>query len=159
MDIKSSPYNNIDELLDIPRYDAVTYLKYLDSLRASESFRSEILEEIEAERQKQATSADECVMRGEWEKYLLSKVQLHALPKRNKNKTQNQKHKGFGVLDGEVPTTPSKGVEGSTSIITQEHDALLAAATKISKQAQKGIEIIDDPQNCVTTKGRGFVNI
>ncbi|GJZ18408.1 hypothetical protein Tco_0554531 [Tanacetum coccineum] len=61
---------------------------------------------------------------------------------------------GFGVLDGVVPTTPSKGVEGSTSIITQEHDALLAAATEISKQAQKGIEIIDDPQNCVTTKGQ-----
>ncbi|GJY51604.1 hypothetical protein Tco_0442451 [Tanacetum coccineum] len=65
---------------------------------------------------------------------------------------------GFGVLDGVVPTTPSKGVEGSTSIITQEHDALLAAATEISKQAQKGIEIIDDPQNCVTTKGQGKGN-
>ncbi|GJX96153.1 DNA repair endonuclease UVH1 [Tanacetum coccineum] len=258
-----SDLRTLRKLLEyLVRYDAVTYLKYLDSLRASESFRSvwifaessykifeyakkrvyhfgrsngetlttptksvkskkrkldfnnkdkedsqatntngkvvleevlveapkwkvlrEILEEIEAERQKQATSADECVtesfqddnsivlvackdehscvqleecvMRGEWEKYLLSKVQLHALPKRNKNKTQNQKHKGFGVLDGEVPTTPSKGVEGSTSIITQEHDALLAAATEISKQAQKGIEIVDDPQNCVTTKGRG----
>ncbi|PWA97638.1 restriction endonuclease, type II-like superfamily protein [Artemisia annua] len=265
-----SDLRTLRKLLEyLVRYDAVTYLKYLDSLRASESFRSvwifaessykifeyakkrvyhfgrsngetlttptkgvkskkrkldfnnkdkedsqatntngnvvleevleeapkwkvlrEILEEIEAEREKQATSVDECVtesfqddngivlvackdehscvqleeciksnpnkvMRGEWEKYLLSKVQLHALPKRNKNKTQNQKHKGFGVLDGVVPTTPSKGVEGSTSIITQEHDALLAAATEISKQAQKGIEIIDDPQNCVTTKGRG----
>ena len=27
-------------ILDIRRYDAVTYLKYLDSLRASENFRS-----------------------------------------------------------------------------------------------------------------------
>ncbi|GKB37355.1 DNA repair endonuclease UVH1, partial [Tanacetum coccineum] len=227
-----SDLRTLQKLLEyLVRYDAVTYLKYLDSLRVygylqSPVIRSlstqkngcnnflcfdvdsqatntngkvvleevlveapkwkvlrEILEEIEAERQKQATSADECVtesfqddnsivlvackdehscvqleecvMRGEWEKYLLSKVQLHALPKCNKNKTQNQKHKGFGVLDAEVPTTPSKGVEGSTSIITQEHDALLAAATEISKQAQKGIEIIDDPQNCVTTKGRG----
>ncbi|GKD78959.1 hypothetical protein Tco_1341580 [Tanacetum coccineum] len=52
---------------------------------------------------------------------------------------------GFGVLDGVVPTTPSKGVEGSTSIITQERDALLAATIEISKQAQKGIEIINDP--------------
>ncbi|GJZ01824.1 hypothetical protein Tco_0519785 [Tanacetum coccineum] len=56
---------------------------------------------------------------------------------------------GFGVLDGVVPTT---------SIITQEHDALLAATTEISKQAQKGIERIDDPQNCVTTKGQGKGN-
>ncbi|GJT49547.1 hypothetical protein Tco_0975704 [Tanacetum coccineum] len=39
-----------------------------------------------------------------------------------------------------------------------EHDALLAAATEISKQAQKGIEIIDYPQNCVTTKGQGKGN-
>ncbi|GJX49546.1 hypothetical protein Tco_0276391 [Tanacetum coccineum] len=64
---------------------------------------------------------------------------------------------GFGVLDGVVPTTPSKGVKGSTSIITQEHDALLAA-TEIRKQAQKGIKIINDPQNCVTTKGQGKGN-
>ncbi|KAD5316854.1 hypothetical protein R6Q59_032077 [Mikania micrantha] len=264
-----SDLKTLRKLLDyLVRYDAVTYLKYLDSLRASESFRSvwifaessykifeyakkrvyhfkrlngealttsskgvkskkrklddsnndkddslmmngntgvvleeileeapkwkvlrEILEEIEVERKKQATSdkcdaesdqenkgivlvackdehsvvqLEECitsnpykVMRGEWEKYLLSKVQLQALPKRNKKKTQNPK--GFGILDGAVPLTPSKGVEGSaSSIVTQENDALLAAATEISKQAQKGIEIVDTPQACVDSKGKGY---
>lgn len=96
------------------------------------------------------------VMRGEWEKYLLSKVQLHALPKRNKKKPQNPK--GYGVLDGTVTLTPSKGIEGSSSIVIQENDALLAAATEISKQAQKGIEVVDDLQNCVVSKGRGKGN-
>ncbi|KAI3501545.1 hypothetical protein L1887_29416 [Cichorium endivia] len=264
-----SDLKTLRKLLDyLVRYDAVTYLKYLDSLRASESFRSvwifaessykifeyakkrvyhfgrsnsenlttptknvkskkrklddsnkdkedsvvingngsvvleevleeapkwkvlrEILEEIEAEREKQATSSDaesnqenhgivlvackdehscvqleECitsnpnkVMRGEWEKYLLSKVQLHALPKRNKKKPQSQNPKGFGVLDGAVPLTPQKGVEGSSSssIVTQEHDALLAVATEISKKAQKVTEVVDEPQNNVVSKGRG----
>ncbi|KAJ9549801.1 hypothetical protein OSB04_022344 [Centaurea solstitialis] len=264
-----SDLKTLRKLLDyLVRYDAVTYLKYLDSLRASESFRSvwifaessykifeyakkrvyhfgmsksenltspamksvkskkrklddsnkdqedslvkdansrvvleealeeapkwkvlrEILEEIEEEREKQAISSDDCVvesatddngivlvackdehscvqleeyitggpnkvMRGEWEKYLLSKVQLHALPKRNKKKPQTTK--GFGVLDGAAPLTPGKGVEGS-SLITQEHEALLAAATQISKQAQKGIEIVqDDPQSHEVGKGKG----
>ncbi|KAJ0779080.1 putative ERCC4 domain, RuvA domain 2, restriction endonuclease type II [Helianthus annuus] len=267
-----SDLKTLRKLLDyLVRYDAVTYLKYLDSLRASESFRSvwifaessykifeyakkrvyhfkrsngetlttpsksvkskkrklddkdkegidspvmngnsgvmleevleeapkwkvlrEILEEIEAEREKQATTNDdrdaesdqddngivlvackdehscvqleECitsnpnkVMRGEWEKYLLSKVQLNALPKRNKKKTQAPK--GFGILDGSVPLTPSKGVEGSTSsIVTQENDALLAAATEISKQAEKGIEVVDEPQVSVGGKGKGKRN-
>ncbi|KAL8207886.1 hypothetical protein R6Q57_007298 [Mikania cordata] len=264
-----SDLKTLRKLLDyLVRYDAVTYLKYLDSLRASESFRSvwifaessykifeyakkrvyhfkrlngealttpskgvkskkrklddsnndkddslmmngntgvvleeileeapkwkvlrEILEEIEVERKKQATSdkcdaesdqenkgivlvackdehsvvqLEECitsnpnkVMRGEWEKYLLSKVQLQALPKRNKKKTQNPK--GFGILDGAVPLTPSKGVECSaSSIVTQENDALLAAATEISKQAQKGVEIVDTPQACVGSKEKGY---
>ncbi|XP_076915461.1 DNA repair endonuclease UVH1-like [Bidens hawaiensis] len=266
-----SDLKTLQKLLDyLVRYDAVTYLKYLDSLRAAESFRSvwifaessykifeyakkrvyhckrlngealttptksvkskkrklddsnnykedalvtnanggvileevleeapkwkvlrEILEEIEAEREKQATTndehgaesnqdnngivlvackdehscvqLDECitsspnkVMRGEWEKYLLSKVQLHALPKRNKKKIQTPK--GFGILDGAVPLTPSKRVDGSSttsSIITQENDALLAAATEISKQAQKDTEVVNDPEICVGNKGKG----
>ncbi|XP_071692689.1 DNA repair endonuclease UVH1 [Rutidosis leptorrhynchoides] len=252
-----SDLKTLRKLLDyLVRYDAVTYLKYLDSLRASESFRSvwifaessykifeyakkrvyhfgrsngetltspaksvkskrrklddsnkdkedntqtmnansrvileevleeapkwkvlrEILEEIEADREKQeGTSSDECVvedngivlvackdehscvqleecitndpnkvMRGEWEKYLLSKVQLHALPKRNKKKPQNPK--GFGVLDGTVTISPSKGIESSSSnIVLQENDALLAAATEISKQTVKVIESVDEP--------------
>ncbi|KAL4570555.1 hypothetical protein LXL04_026211 [Taraxacum kok-saghyz] len=270
-----SDLKTLRKLLDyLVRYDAVTYLKYLDSLRASESFRSvwifaessykifeyakrrvyhfgrskgeslttqdksvkskkrkldysnedkedsvaingnssvileevleeapkwkvlrEILEEIEAEREKQATSIDECVvesdqnnnnnnsyngmvlvackdehscvqleecitsnpnkvMRGEWEKYLLSKVQLHALPKRNKKKTQNQNPKGFGVLDGAIPLTPTKGAETS-SIITQEHNALLEIATEINKRTQKVVEFVQDPPNNVISKGRG----
>lgn len=102
------------------------------------------------------TSDPNKVMRGEWEKYLLSKVQLHALPKRNKKKPQNPK--GFGVLDGTVSFSPGKGVEGSSNIVTQEHNALLAAATEISKQAQKGIEVADDPQNCVVSKAKGKGN-
>nr|XP_043608295.1 DNA repair endonuclease UVH1 [Erigeron canadensis] len=266
-----SDLKTLRKLLDyLVRYDAVTYLKYLDSLRASESFRSvwifaessykifeyakkrvyhfgrsngeisaaptkslkskkrklddgdkdkedtsgmdangkvfleevleeapkwkvlrEILEEIEAERKKQATSSEEChvesaqedngivlvackdehscvqleecitsdskkVMRGEWEKYLLSKVQLHALPKRNKKKPQNPK--GFGVLNGSVSLTPGKVIEGNSSIVIQENNALLAAATEISKQAEKVIEVADDPQICAVSKGRGKGN-
>lgn len=244
-----SDLKTLRKLLDyLARYDAVTYLKYLDSLRASESFRSvwifsessykifeyakkrvyhfgrsgggksvvpsktvstrkrklekikseddssaransglvleevleeppkwkvlrEILEEIQEEREKQVLSREELiiegetkcngivlvackdehscmqledcitkgshkVMREEWEKYLLSKVELQSLPKSNKKKPKAPK--GFGVLDGVVPTNAGQTAEFS-SISKQENDALLAAATEIGKQAKKDI--------------------
>ncbi|KAL3331023.1 hypothetical protein AABB24_034697 [Solanum stoloniferum] len=249
------------------RYDAVTYLKYLDSLRASESFRSvwifaessykifeyakkrvyhfgrtdsgklglsktvstkkrklndnkkdedqststetrvvleevleeppkwkvllDVLMEIQEERDKHALSGEEkyhlgdgddngivlvackdeyscmqledCitngsqkVMREEWEKYLLSKVQLPALPKRNAKKAKEPK--GFGVLDGVVASAPGKKAEVS-SISKQEHDALLAAASEVSKRINKDIVGEDDNQKHVdgggSVKGKG----
>ncbi|KAG2680090.1 hypothetical protein I3760_11G082100 [Carya illinoinensis] len=257
-----SDLKTLRKLLDyLVRYDAVTYLKYLDTLRVSESFRSvwifaessykifeyakkrvyrfvrsdgvklvsgqgksvagkkrkskgddkieeevggasssstssalvleevletapkwkvlrEILEEIEEERQKQALSReefmvedeendsgivlvackDECscmqleecilnnpqkVMHEEWEKYLLSKVELRDLHARYKKKPKDPK--GFGILDGVVPITPAQNAEAS-SINKQEHDALLAAASEIRKQAKMDHVVGEDPQ-------------
>ncbi|KAL6579018.1 DNA repair endonuclease uvh1 [Orobanche minor] len=249
-----SDLKTLRKLLDYlaRRYDAVTYLKYVDSLRASESFRSvwifaessykifeyakkrvyhfgrpnsgksighsytmcakkrkidgrtknrddssasangglvleeileeppkwtllrDILVEIQAERQKQALVEEEVVvgegdingiilvackdehscmqlqdcitkgqhevMREEWEKYLLSKVQLKALPKYNQRKPKAAK--GFGVLDGVIPSVSGQKAEFS-SISKLENDALLAAAYEISKQAKKDRDIKD----------------
>ncbi|KAL6579023.1 DNA repair endonuclease uvh1 [Orobanche minor] len=247
-----SDLKTLRKLLDyLARYDAVTYLKYVDSLRASESFRSvwifaessykifeyakkrvyhfgrpnsgksighsytmcakkrkidgrtknrddssasangglvleeileeppkwtllrDILVEIQAERQKQAlveevvvgegdingiilvackdehscmqlqdciTKGQHEVMREEWEKYLLSKVQLKALPKYNQRKPKAAK--GFGVLDGVIPSVSGQKAEFS-SISKLENDALLAAAYEISKQAKKDRDIKD----------------
>nr|GMD96084.1 DNA repair endonuclease UVH1 [Ipomoea batatas] len=252
------------------RYDAVTYLKYLDSLRASESFRSvwifaessykifeyakkrvyhfgrsdsgqlagqskssatrkrkagddkkdedssastssrvvlqevleeepkwkvlrDILKEIQEEREKEATSGEviaaedngivlvackderSCVqlencitncprkvMREEWENYLLSKVELQALPKqKSKKKPKQQKQpKGFGVLDGVVLAASGQKAEIS-SANKQEHDALLAVASEISKKAKKDTVIEEtlpnsmDGGECDNGKGKG----
>ncbi|KAK6947501.1 ERCC4 domain [Dillenia turbinata] len=248
-----SDLRTLRKLLDyLIRYDAVSYLKYLETLRVSESFRSvwifaesshkifeyakkrvyqvgrvdggkldgqnknvmikkrklkdknkkedslptttngqvvlqevleeapkwkvlhEVLEEIEEERQKQASLGEQfldeddsgivlvackdersCmqledfiangpkkVMQDEWEKYLLSKVELQALPKRKKNKPKDPK--GFGVLDGVVHIAPAQTTEHS-SASKPEHDALLAAAKEIRKLAKKG-DLEDGPQ-------------
>ncbi|XP_051119358.1 DNA repair endonuclease UVH1 isoform X1 [Andrographis paniculata] len=240
-----SDLKTLRKLLDyLIRYDAVTYLKYLDSLRASESFRSvwifaessykifeyakkrvyqfgrldsgkatgtsknassrkrkldesntegndssksesstavldeileeppkwkvlrEILKEMEDETKKQVTDGEEidggeckhngfilvackdeyscmqlqdCITKGpqkvmheEWEKYLLSKVELQSLPKSKKKKSKVPK--GFGILDGVVSSVSGQKGEMS-SMNKQENDALLAAARAISKQA------------------------
>ncbi|XP_052210730.1 DNA repair endonuclease UVH1 [Diospyros lotus] len=264
-----SDLKTLRKLLDyLVRYDAVTYLKYLDSLRVSESFRSvwvfaessykifehakkrvyhfgrldngkmvgqskslttkkrkldvkekedslpmntnsgvvleevleeapkwkvlcELLEEIQEEREKQASSSgvpllegeegdngivlvackderscmqlEDCIMKGsqkvmreEWEKYLLGKVKLQVLPKRNKKKAKDPK--GFGILDGVIPTSPGQNAEAS-SINRQEHDALQAAAAEISKQANKDTVVEDETPPSVgcgrRAKGRG----
>ncbi|XP_030946954.1 DNA repair endonuclease UVH1 [Quercus lobata] len=254
-----SDLKTLRKLLDyLVRYDAVTFLKYLDTLRVSESFRSvwifaessykifdyakkrvyrfgrsdgakssgqgksvtgkkrkskgddknekevggtslastssglvleevleeapkwkvlrEVLEEIEGERQKQreefqvegeendsgivlvackdersCMQLEECilnstqkVMREEWEKYLLNKVDLRDLQTRYKKKPKDPK--GFGVLDGIVPITPAQNAQASSSINKQEHDALLAAASELRSQAKKDCAIGDDPQ-------------
>ncbi|KZV32244.1 hypothetical protein F511_29423 [Dorcoceras hygrometricum] len=230
-----SDLKTLRKLLDyLSRYDAVTYLKYLDSLRASESFRSvwvfaessfkifelakkrvysfgrkrkldnrnsdgndsratanngvvleetleappkwkvlrEILTEIQEERQKQAMVREDSlgggkdhngiilvackdehtclqlqdfinngqhkVMQEEWEKYLLGKVELQALPKCNKNKQKAPK--GFGILNGIIPSNSGQRAE-VTSISKQENDALLAAAHDIIKDAKRNSEV------------------
>ncbi|XP_059444248.1 DNA repair endonuclease UVH1 isoform X2 [Corylus avellana] len=258
-----SDLKTLRKLLDyLVRYDAVTYLKYLDTLRVSESFRSvwifaessykifeyakkrvyrfvrsdgvklvhgqgksvtgkkrkskggdkneeeaggasssiagsglvleevleeapkwkllrEILEEIEEERQKQALSREELlvegeaddsgivlvackdehscmqleecilnspqkVMREEWEKYLLSKVELRDIQTRYKKKPKDPK--GFGILDGVVPITPAQNTEASNCINKLERDALMAAASEIRNQAKKDHIVGEDPQ-------------
>lgn len=247
-----SDLKTLRKLLDyLVRYDAVTYLKYLDSLRASESFRSvwifadssykifeyakkrvyqfkrldgeqlmgkkkaltttkkrkvesgskkedslpatstnevvleevleqepkwnvlhEVLQEIEEEREKQALLSGEqivelgedngivlvvckdeyscmqledCITKGpqkvmheEWEKYLLSKVELRNEPKSKKKKASGPK--GFGVLDGLVPIVPGQKEEASES--NYEHKALLVAAARINTHTEK--DIVDD---------------
>ncbi|XP_019105059.2 DNA repair endonuclease UVH1 isoform X2 [Beta vulgaris subsp. vulgaris] len=257
-----SDLKTLRKLLDyLVRYDAVTYLKYLDSLRASESFRSvwifaessykifeyakkrvylftrseagtssgqnenvtgkkrklkessnekqgggvflqeileeppkwkvllDILEEIEVERTKQASSIDELVganeddnngivlvackdehsciqledcirngpkkvMREEWEKYLLSKVELKGYQGRRKGAKKKAKEpKGFGILDGVAKNT--KEDAGSSSINKQENDALLAAASAIRNLSKnKVVEGQPDVDNEENARGR-----
>ncbi|XP_021765771.1 DNA repair endonuclease UVH1-like [Chenopodium quinoa] len=254
-----SDLKTLRKLLDyLVRYDAVTYLKYLDSLRVSESFRSvwifaessykifeyakkrvyhfarseagkptgqktnvsgkkrkskesstdkeasgggvflqeileeppkwkvlrDILEEIEAERKKQASLSDEfmsendddsngivlvackdehscmqledCitngpkkVMREEWEKYLLSKVDLKGYQGRQKGAKKKAKEpKGFGILDGVVSRIGKEDGEPS-SINKQENDALLAAASAIKNLSKKETAVEDTCQHDV----------
>lgn len=100
------------------------------------------------------TNGSQKVMREEWEKYLLSKVQLQALPKRNAKKAKEPK--GFGVLDGVVATASGKRAEVS-SISKQEHDALLAAASEVSKRINKDIVGEDDNQKKHVDGGGGSV--
>lgn len=72
-------------------------------------------------------------MRTEWEQYLLSKVQLQDAQTRYKKKPKSSK--GFGILDGIVPVTPTSSTEVS-SASKQEHTILLAAASEIRKKAK-----------------------
>ncbi|KAJ0047914.1 hypothetical protein Pint_15750 [Pistacia integerrima] len=266
-----SDLKTLRKLLDyLVRYDAVSFLKYLDTLRVSESFRSvwifsessykifdyakkrvyrfmrsdgvksdgqsksmtgkkrklkgaennenedsgtsslstnngvvleevleeapkwkvlrEVLEEIEEERQKQASSKEEvlhedeesdhsivlvvckderscmqledCIMNGsqkvmreEWEKYLLSKVELRTVQISNKKKKPKEP-KGYGILDGGVPVTPAQNAEAS-SVCKQEHDALLAAASEIRNQGMSDDVSGDDPDTQVGSRGHG----
>ncbi|XP_027193341.1 DNA repair endonuclease UVH1 isoform X3 [Cicer arietinum] len=255
-----SDLKTLRKLLDyLVRYDAITYLKYLDTLRVSESFRSvwifaeasykifdyakkrvyhlvrsdgvklnesskgiknkkrkvkgdnkdteeadvtsstssnhgivleevleeapkwkvlrEILEEVEEERQKQGMlreevlaegedtdngivlvackdersclQLEECitnntkkVMRDEWKKYLLNKVQLRDIVNKKK---KPKDPKGFGILDGVTPITHAQNAETS-GINKQEHDALLAAASKLRNLAESNHVVEDTPQ-------------
>ncbi|CAK8539532.1 unnamed protein product [Lathyrus sativus] len=265
-----SDLKTLRKLLDyLVRYDAVTYLKYLDTLRVSESFRSvwifaeasykifdyakkrvyhlvrsdgmkldesskgvknkkkkvkadnkdteeadvtsstssngivleevleeapkwkvlrEILEEVEEERQKQGMSREEVlaegedtsngivlvackdersclqleecitnspkkVMRDEWKKYLLSKVQLRDVVHKNKKK-KSKEPKGFGILNGVTPISPAQNTETS-GVNKQEHDALMAAASKVRKLAENNDVVEDTPQSNLGGNVRG----
>lgn len=88
-------------------------------------------------------------MREEWEKYLLGKVELHSLRKRNKKRSQEPK--GFGVLDGVVAAGSSDNSEPS-SISKYENDALLAAASEINILS-KEVDFGDNPQSESRMKG------
>ncbi|XP_061343946.1 DNA repair endonuclease UVH1 isoform X2 [Gastrolobium bilobum] len=263
-----SDLKTLRKLLDyLVRYDAVTYLKYLDTLRVSESFRSvwifaeasykifdyakkrvfhlvrsdgvklngmikgvknkkrkvkgdknnieevdgtsstssnaglvleevleeapkwkvlrEVLEEVEEERQKQGvlreevltegedtdngsvlvackdersclqleeciTNSSKKVMREEWKKYLLNKVQLRDIVHKKK---KPKDPKGFGILDGVTPIAPVQNAQTS-GISKQEHDALLAAASDVRNLAENDLVVEDAPQPDFGGRGR-----
>ncbi|XP_022736157.1 DNA repair endonuclease UVH1 isoform X3 [Durio zibethinus] len=212
-----SDLKTLRKLLDyLVRYDAVSYLKYLDTLRVSESFRSVwifaessykifdyakkrvyrfarsdgtkikkpnknvsgkkrklkeygnnndggiadtsistnngvVLEEVLEESPKWKVLR---VMRDEWQKYLLSKVELRSMQTPQKKKPKKTP-KGYGILDGIVPVTPAQNVEAS-SACKLEHEALLAAASEIKRnQAEKEKDSADDPAPQVGSRGHG----
>ncbi|KAJ4784542.1 DNA repair endonuclease UVH1 [Rhynchospora pubera] len=94
-------------------------------------------------------------MRGEWEKYLLGKIELQSVFKRSKTKPKEPK--GFGVIDGGIVTTkgPSESSEPNTISIL-ENKALLAAASKISKSTIREVETeIEATESSKPKKGRG----
>ncbi|XP_042418191.1 DNA repair endonuclease UVH1-like isoform X2 [Zingiber officinale] len=90
------------------------------------------------------------VMRDEWEKYLLGKVELHNLRKRNKKKSQEPK--GFGLLDGIVTAGSSDNTDPS-SISKFENDALLAAASELRIPANKESVLEENNQSDGRRKG------
>ncbi|GLT91150.1 hypothetical protein SLE2022_090520 [Rubroshorea leprosula] len=269
-----SDLKTLRKLLDyLVRYDAVSFLKYLDTLRVSESFRSvwifaessykifdyakkrvyrfgrsdgkinaktkiksskkrklkedddngeeaissssttsmnttvleevleespkwkvlrDVLEEIEEERQKQALSTEllfdgeednngivlvackderscmqleDCisntpqkVMRDEWEKYLLSKVELRGVQTPQKKKPKAPK--GYGILDGVIPVIAAQNTDAS-SACKQEHEALMAAASKIKNLAKKQSDATVDtePQVGSSRQGKGRAKV
>ena len=83
-------------------------------------------------------------MKDEWEKYLLSKVELKGYQSRAKGAKKKPKQpKGFGILNGVAPTTSKENAEPS-SINKQENDALLAAAAEIRNLSKKEA-VTEDP--------------
>ncbi|KAF3336074.1 DNA repair endonuclease UVH1 [Carex littledalei] len=96
-------------------------------------------------------------MRGEWEKYLLGKIELHSLFKRGKKKPKEPKPKGFGLVDGGIVTTKvSNESTEPTAISILENKALLAAASEISKSTTRREEIEVEPaESSKPKKGRG----
>lgn len=88
-------------------------------------------------------------MQDEWEKYLLSKIELQALPKYKKKKPKAPK--GFGVLDGVIPSGQKADV---TSINKLENDALLAAAYEKRKQGKRDTDAKDGGTNEEHGKGK-----
>ncbi|WOL19793.1 DNA repair endonuclease UVH1 isoform X1 [Canna indica] len=89
------------------------------------------------------------VMREEWQKYLLGKVELHSLRKCNKKKSQEPK--GFGVLDGMIAAGSSDHAEPN-NISKFENDALLAAASAVSISTKED-DVGDNSQSDSGRKG------
>lgn len=96
-------------------------------------------------------NGSEKVMREEWEKYLLSKVQLRSVQTSSKKK-KSKEPKGYGILDGVAPVKIAQNAEAS-SVSKQEHDALLAAASKIRNQGKS--DDGDNPETYYGSKGPG----
>ncbi|XP_074575472.1 DNA repair endonuclease UVH1 isoform X2 [Curcuma longa] len=90
------------------------------------------------------------VMRDEWEKYLLGKVELHSLRKRNKKRSQEPK--GFGLLDGIVTAGSSDNTDPS-SISKFENAALLAAASELRIPTNKDSVLEENNQSDGRRKG------
>lgn len=96
------------------------------------------------------------VLQEEWKKYLLSKVELGGLPapEKKKAKLKPKEPKGFGILDGVVPVTTVQSAEAS-STNKQEHDVLLAAASKIRNQYKRGLVVEDELQPLADSSMKG----
>lgn len=96
------------------------------------------------------------VLQEEWRKYLLSKVELGGLPapEKKKAKLKPKEPKGFGILDGVVPVTTVQSAEAS-STNKQEHDVLLAAASKIRNQYKRGLVVEDELQPLADSSMKG----
>lgn len=91
-------------------------------------------------------------MREEWEKYLLSKVELKGYQGRHKGaKKKTKEPKGIGILDGVVPRTGKEDAEVS-STNKQENDALLAAASAVKKLSKKEATSVDTCQQNVVNE-------
>ncbi|CAJ1928749.1 unnamed protein product [Sphenostylis stenocarpa] len=99
------------------------------------------------------TNSPKKAMHEEWKKYLLNKVQLRDIVNKKK-KPKDPKPKGFGILDGVTPITPAQNAE-TTSIGKQEHDALLAAASKLRNVSENDHVVEDTPQPDFGGQGRG----
>ncbi|KAL2336943.1 LOW QUALITY PROTEIN: hypothetical protein Fmac_011389 [Flemingia macrophylla] len=147
---------------------------------------SEVLEEVEEERQKQGmlreevwaegedtnngivlvackdersclqleefiTNGPKKVMHEEWKKYLLNKVQLRDIVHKKK-KPKDPKPKYFGILDGVTPITPAQNSETTKAL--REHDALVAAASKLKNPAENVHVVKDTPQAEFGEQGR-----
>uniref|UniRef100_A0A6M2EFY7 ERCC4 domain-containing protein n=1 Tax=Populus davidiana TaxID=266767 RepID=A0A6M2EFY7_9ROSI len=96
------------------------------------------------------------VLQEEWKKYLLSKVELGGLPapEKKKAKLKPKEPKGFGILDGVVPVTTVQSAEAS-STNKQEHDVLLAAASKIRNQYKRELVVEDELQPLSDSSRKG----
>ncbi|KAH9616103.1 hypothetical protein KSS87_003022 [Heliosperma pusillum] len=105
---------------------------------------------------------EDCIMNGpkkvmqeEWQKYLLSKVELKRYEGRTKGTKKKAKEpKGFGILDGAVPQNPKENGE-ATSINKLENDALLAAASAIRNLSKKEIVNEESAQHDVDNEVKG----
>ncbi|KAL2348212.1 hypothetical protein Fmac_002212 [Flemingia macrophylla] len=98
------------------------------------------------------TNGPKKVMHEEWKKYLLNKVQLRDIVHKKK-KPKDPKPKGFGILDGVTPITTAQNSE-TTSISKQEHDALVAAASKLKNPAENVHVVEDTPRAEFGEQGR-----
>lgn len=90
------------------------------------------------------------VMQDEWKKYLLNKVQLRDVVHKKK---KPKDPKGFGILNGVTPISLAQNTE-TGGINKQEHDALLAAASKLRNLAEK-THVEDTPQSDLGGHVRG----
>jgi DNA excision repair protein ERCC-4 len=93
-------------------------------------------------------------MQGEWEKYLLGKIELQSLSKRSKKKPKEPK--GFGLIDGGIVTTKASNESTEpTTISVLENKALLAAASEVSKSIRQEETEVEVTESSKPKKGKG----
>lgn len=97
------------------------------------------------------TNSPKKVIQDEWKKYLLNKVQLRDVVHKKK---KPKDPKGFGILNGVTPISLGQNTE-TGGINKQEHDALLAAASKLRNLSEKNHVVEDTPQSDLGGHVRG----